>query len=283
MRPWLVLLVPLVCGFLAETRDARACQCGELDEPAAIAASEVVFDGWVIEVPSPWKCPLQPAPKPRPGCARIAVIKSDCKARGDLLGLRGPDDTVLHFTEVGDDATTFCKIIPGRYQLSGSPSWIGDPDGTLSFGMAIDLVPGGSYVVYGGNAAIGQRLRVGVFDVIKGSIGREVTVVTENDCGTSFMTTGQARRFFGKLNADGTVRIRGCNADRLLPSDDLFAARIAAPAARAPATPAPAVPNDASPAAKPPGAKSGCATGDSPGGLVAIAIGLAMLVRRRRS
>ncbi|HEY5938328.1 MAG TPA: MYXO-CTERM sorting domain-containing protein [Kofleriaceae bacterium] len=273
-RPWLVLLV-----LLAESRDARACQCGELDEPAAIAASDVVFDGWVIEVPSPWKCPLQPAPKPRPGCVRIAVIKSDCKARGDLLGLRGPDETVFHFTDLGDDATTFCKIIPGRYQLSGSPTWIGDPDGTLAFGMAIDLVPGGSYVVYGGNAGVGQRLRVGVFDVIKGSIGREVTVVTEPDCGTAFMTAGQARRFFGKLAADGSVRIRGCNADKLLAADDLAAARVTASAP----VPAPAAPSDASPpAAPPPRAKSGCAAGGSPGGFVAIALGLGVLARRRR-
>lgn len=275
MRPWLVFLVS---GLFADSRDARACECGELDEPRAIAAAEVVFDAWVIEAPNPWKCPLQPAPKPRSGCARIAVVGPDCKARGDLLGLRGTGDTVVHFTKLDDDATTFCRFVPGRYELSGSPTWIGDPDGTLTFGMAIDLVPGASYVIPRGSST-GQRLRVGVFGVTKGTIGREAIVVTEPDCGTAFMAVGQARRFYGKLGPDGTVRIRGCSSDRLLAAEDLAAARVAAPA---PAAPAPAVPSDAAPAAVPPPAKSGCATGDAPGWLALAAIGLGVLARRRR-
>src|SRR5688500_18472847 len=141
--------------ILVEARPAQACQCGELDEPAAIAAADVAFDGWVIEVPGPWNCPLQSAPKPRAGCARIAVVGRDCKAGGDLVSLRKGDD-ILRDMKVDTDATTFCKFKPGRYEISGSPSWIGEPNGTLDFTMTIDLAPGGSYIVYRGSGT-GQR------------------------------------------------------------------------------------------------------------------------------
>jgi hypothetical protein len=259
--------------ILIDSRPARACQCGTLDEPAAIAAADVAFDGWVIDAPAPWKCPLPPAPRPRAGCARIAVIAHDCKVGGDLLSLRKGDD-ILRDMKVESDATTFCRFQPGRYEISGSPSWVGEPNGTLSFTMAIDLAPGGSYVVHRGGGT-GQRLRVGVFDVKKGTIGREVTVVTEPDCGTAFMSVGQARRFFGKLAADGTVHIRGCNSARLLEPTELAAARVAPPPPPSPA----AVP---SPAPEPAPKSSGCSASEPAGVIVVGLIGVLCLAQRRR-
>jgi uncharacterized protein (TIGR03382 family) len=269
VRPWLAACL----WILVEARPAVACQCGTFDEPASIAAAEVVFDAWVIEAPAPWKCPLPPAPKPRAGCARIAVVAADCTVHGDLLSLRIGDDIVRDM-KVDTDATTFCKFKPGRYELSGSPSWVGDPNGTLDFARPIDLVPGGSYVVHRGSG-LRQRLRVGVFDVKKGSIGREATVVTEPDCGTAFLSVGQARRFFGRLAADGTVHIRGCDTARLLEPEALAAAKVAPP----PPPPAPAAPPPPAPAPAP---KAGCTAG-TPTGLAFGLLSVLGLVRRRRT
>jgi hypothetical protein len=259
--------------LVAYVQPADACECGDFDDAKAMDARSLVFDGWVIEAPQPWNCPLPPAPKPRQGCVRIAVVsRQDCKARGDLLGLQGSDGSGVSYTSVDDDATTFCGVKAGRYFLGGSSTWQGPENGTLDHGRTLDIVPGGSYVIFGAGTT-GQRLRVGVFRAVKGQVPREVVVTTERDCGTPFIDAGEALRFFAEPGKDGSVVVRGCWAVRALTEAER-ATPVAAPAP-APAPPAAlGSPQQPAPAASKSG---GCEIAPSPGLLLAL-----LVLRRRR-
>ena len=206
---WLALAV-----VLANARPADACDCPEFDDTAAMKDRTAVFDGWVIDAPDPWRCPQPAAPRAKPGCVRIAIVDIDnCKPHGDLLGLRAEDGSSVNITSVDDDATTFCGVKPGKYVVARE-TWSGDENGTIDHGRTLDVVPGGSYVVFR-SAQVGQRLRVGVFNTIKGSVAREVAVITKPGCGTPFVEVGEAFRFFG-VPGEGGVVVGGCFGMRRL-------------------------------------------------------------------
>ena len=250
VRPMLVAVAILACA-----RPADACDCPALDENEAMRASAFVFDGWVIEAPQPWSCPVPPAPRTRKGCARIAVIRrEDCKAGGDLLGLRASDGSVVSPTSIEDDATTFCGIKPGTYFLGASPTWVGTENGTLDHGRTLDIVPGGSYSLFA-PGRVGQLLRVGVFRALKGQIAREVVVHTEPDCGTPFVDAGAALRFFARARPDGSVAVRGCSSTR--PLTDAERAELVATPASGSAAPTASRSATSPPPASQPAARTG--------------------------
>jgi len=205
----------LALAFVVVThRPAAACDCPAFDDKEATAKATAVFDGWVIDAPDPWQCPQPPAPRAKPGCVRIAVVDiANCKPHGDLLGLRAEDGSAVNITSVDDDATTFCGIKAGKY-IVARETWSGDENGTIDHGRTLDVVPGGSYVVFRA-AQVGQRLRVGVARTLKGSVAREITVTTKQGCGTPFAEVGEAFRFFG-VPGEGGVVVSGCYAMRRL-------------------------------------------------------------------
>lgn len=226
---WLALAV-----VLADARPAQACDCPAFDDIEAMKNRTAVFDGWVIDAPDPWSCPQPPAPHAKPGCVRIAIVDIDnCKPHGDLLGLRAADGSSVNITSVDDDATTFCGIKAGKYVVARE-TWSGDENGTIDHGRTLDVVPGGSYVVFRA-AQVGQRLRVGVFNTVKGSIAREIAVITKRDCGTQFAEVGEAFRFFGTPGEGGVV-VTGCFGMRRLTEAERSQA-VAQPAAATPVEP----------------------------------------------
>lgn len=211
-RVWSVIALAVV----ARTGDADACECRELVEAEAIEHADVVFDGWVIAAPSPWKCAVPAAPKPKAGCVRISVVDPEsCKPYGDFVSLRdlATDEPVMESPDIGPDATTFCKVKAGTYQLVVREIRAGDEDGTTIHGRRIDVVPGGSYVVYGGGR-VGQKLRLGVGRSLKGDVRREVNAITHLDCGTAYFDVGSGLRFFGKREPDGSIDVSGCWGSR---------------------------------------------------------------------
>lgn len=269
--------LPIMIAFLGwSARPADACQCGELDEAAAIEASSIVLDGWVIAAPDPWHCPLPPAPRPRPGCVRIAVVDGvSCEVRGDLMSLETRDRTAPEITSVDSDATTFCGVKPGKYLLTVRQRWGGSEDGTVNSGRTLDVVPGGSYVVFSSSSQ-GQKLRVGVFRAIKGAVPREVTVITANDCGAGFHKVGDAVRFFGHAQDDGTIAVRGCASWRPLTEVERVQSVAAPPPTVAVPPPPPSAPTPST--AKRSG---GCSTTPTSAGLLVAWLFIGARSRRR--
>jgi hypothetical protein len=280
-------VVGAIVAISAAARRATACECAEFDEAAAMQGHAIVFDGWVIEAPSPWRCPLPPAPKPRKGCVRVAVVdRRDCTVHGDLLGLdagSGSDRTGVFMTSLEHDGTTFCGIKAGTYTLTGE-RWMGDDDGTLTYGRALAVVPGGSYVVYGIERP-GQALRVGVFQALKGQVRREVRVTTEASCGMGVIRAGASLRFYGDHGPDGSVMVKGCSGVRDLTEQERASAVVPGVAAAAPAPPASPPPSSSATTARAPvtakARTGGCQSSSTTGLGLGVLVGIALLARRR--
>lgn len=281
MRKWWWLVAGLTV-VAVQGRPAEACQCATFDEAEETAKADVVFDGWVLSVPTPWHCAVPPAPKAKPGCVRIAVVEpTTCKSGPGSVLLVANGEPLTNAPTIEDDAATFCNIKPGRYVAFVGEGRTGTEDGTTAYGRTLDLAPGRSYVLFG-SSGVGQKLRIGVSRVIKGSVAREVTAFTKPGCGTKLFAVGEAERFFGKRAADGSIDVSGCWGSRELREDEreeqLAAIPPTAPAAAAPPTPAPPAATPAPQSAK---RSSGCAT-SSPEGVVPALFVIVLLGVRLR-